>query len=54
MFLMKWKDCEETDLVTSAEARVKCPQIVINFYESRLNFGQSAQQQLTENPQGED
>ena len=37
-FLVKWKGTEDTDFVEAREAKMKIPQVVIEFYEEKLNW----------------
>ncbi|KAE9522871.1 hypothetical protein AGLY_016740 [Aphis glycines] len=36
MYLLKWKENNKTDLILAKEAKLRFPQIVINYYEERL------------------
>lgn len=39
-FLVQWKSTNKAQLIPSKLARIKCPQLVIDFYEQRLTWHQ--------------
>ena len=39
LFLVKWKNCKETEFVRAKEANLKIPQTVIKFYEDHSVMG---------------
>lgn len=41
VFLVKWEDQEDVELVTNVKARQHCPQLVIKFYEQNIQWQKS-------------
>jgi len=50
-FSVKWEDCEVTDIVSAKEANLRIPQLVIQFYEERVDWGQEEQEEQTKPPE---
>lgn len=46
MFLVKWIDCDEYDLLLATEVRDKSPQQVISYYEERCLLNKAADKRL--------
>lgn len=45
MFLVKWKDSEDVALLPAREVSARCPQVVIDFYEQKLTWHCSEDEQ---------
>ena len=39
-FSVKWKDSDLSDIVSSKEANLMIPQLVIQFYQERVDWGE--------------
>lgn len=49
MYLIRWQNCDELDLLPASEVNDKCPQNVILFYEKRCRLNRQAKQRTQPN-----
>ena len=42
---MKWKDSDVTDIVSSKDANLMIPQLVIQFYQERVDWGEEEEKE---------
>ena len=45
-FSVKWKDSDVKDIVSSKEANLMIPQLVIKFYEDRMDWGEEEEEEF--------
>jgi len=49
MYLVRWQNCDELDLLSASEVDEKSPQDVISFYEKRSAFNKRVKQRTRPN-----
>ena len=45
-FCVKWKDSDVTDIVSSKDANLMIPQLVIQFYQERVDWGEEEEKEV--------
>ena len=53
-FLVKWRDSELTDIVPAREANFRIPEMVIQFYEDRMEWGDEEEEECRAETPDED
>ena len=53
-FLVKWRDSDLTDIVPAREANIRIPEMVISFYEERMEWGEEEEEECRAETPDED